>query len=143
MRALIKMMLLIMCFSMNQSQARPTTVAEAQLPIVYTEDKPAAVVQANQPEFSIKLKSNPTTGYSWYLRSYDANLVQPVKHVYEAPANKKLIGASGYEIWTFRVKANGFLVPMQTAIRFVYTRPWEANGQAKQVVFEVATQQKN
>jgi inhibitor of cysteine peptidase len=108
----------------------------------YTEEKPVILVQSDQPEFLIKLKSNPTTGYSWFLRSYDADLLQAVNHVYMAPTNKKLIGAPGYEIWTFKVKSKSFVVPMQTFIRFVYARPWEENTQEKLVVFQVTMQKK-
>ncbi len=122
---------LVMCLSMEQVMAVESTT--------YTEDKPVVRVEAKSPQFSIRLKSNPTTGYSWYLRSYDSNVMQPVKQVYEPPVNKKLIGAPGYEVWTFRVKPAGFVVPMQTVIRFVYARAWEVNGQAKQVVFQVTT----
>ncbi|HLB58345.1 MAG TPA: protease inhibitor I42 family protein, partial [Gammaproteobacteria bacterium] len=50
---------------------------------VYTEDKPAIVLTSTQPEFVIKLKSNATTGYSWFLRKYDPHFVRPVKHVYQ------------------------------------------------------------
>lgn len=130
-----KMMMLAACFLADGSLA--TTTAE---PTVYTQDKPAAMITEKNPIFSIKLKSNPTTGYSWYLRSYDATVVQPIKHVFEPPENKKLIGAPGYEIWTFRVKPSGFTVPIQTQLRFVYTRAWDINEQATPFVFQVTTQ---
>lgn len=136
MQAFIKLVFLFMAiFSVGKAIAEP---------VIYTEDKPAVMVTPNQPVFSIKLKSNPTTGFSWYLRSYDSNVLQPVKHVFIAPENKKLIGASGYEMWTFKVKANGFLVPMQTMIRFVYGRAWESNAQGtQQMVFQVTTKAKD
>lgn len=108
-------------------------------PVVYTEDKTAISVSVEQPTFIIKMKSNATTGYSWFLRNYDSNIIQPIKHIYEAPENAKLIGSPGFEVWTFHVKRTGFLVPMQTQIRFIYTRPWENSVQAKQVVFSVST----
>ncbi len=113
--------------------------AKADPITVYTEEKTAIMVQSDQPIFSIKLKSNATTGFSWYLRAYDSNLLQPIKQTYEPPANKKLIGAGGYQIWTFRVKPSGFAVPMQTSIRFVYGRSWENNSQARQIVFQITT----
>jgi len=130
--------LLLMCFLPGLAMAATTSV-----PAVYTEDKPVATILPDQPVFSIKLKSNPTTGFLWYLRSYDANVLEPVKHTFEPAANKKLIGAPGYEIWTFRVKPNGFVVPMQTFIRFVYGRSWETNSQANQFVFQVTTRGKD
>lgn len=129
------MTLLLICFPVMAA-----AITKQQPPVVYTEDKPVAVVTASNPVFSIKLKSNPTTGYSWYLRRYNTNVLQPVKHSFEPPENSKLLGAPGYEIWTFRVKPDGFKVPMQTKIRFVYARSWEINDQGKQLVFQVTTQ---
>lgn len=105
----------------------------------YGQDKLALQVSASQPKFIIKLKSNPTTGYSWFLREYDANFITPIKHEFGAPVNRKLMGASGYEYWTFRVKPLGFTVPRQTLIRFIYARPWEADDSSTQVVYQVST----
>ncbi len=127
------LMALLTAAALMSSQAMAVTTP---LP---TEDKPVVMVQSSHPEFSIKLKSNPSTGYNWYLRGYDATLLQPVKKTAEGSTDKKLLGAAGYEIWTFRMKQHGFVVPMQTFIRFVYARSWEVNSQAKQVVFQVST----
>lgn len=105
---------------------------------VYTEDKLGISVTADKPQFIIKLHSNPSTGYSWFLREYDDKIIVPVKHSYEAAKNK-LVGAPGVDVWTFRVKASAFTVPQQTVIRFVYARPWEGGDQSKQIAFRVTT----
>src|SRR3990167_9939563 len=91
---------------------------------VYTEDKPAILLTPAQPEFVIKLKSNATTGYSWFLRKYDPHFVQPVKHVYQA-STSQLVGSPGFELWTFRAKPTAFIVPQVSAIYFIYARPCE------------------
>ena len=64
-----------------------TMASQSNTPPIYTEDKPVIMVTAKQPEFMIKLKSNATTGFSWFLRSYDATIVQPVKESFEKPEN--------------------------------------------------------
>jgi inhibitor of cysteine peptidase len=104
----------------------------------YSEDNRNIVVNASQEKFTILLKSNPTTGYSWFLREYDANLIAPKNKVY-VPGNKKLIGSSGHESWTFTVKRAGFVVPQQTTIRMVYARPWEDVSKAAPLVFHIST----
>src|SRR5690242_8895144 len=71
-------------------------------PNVYTEDKFNIIATKDQSHFIIRLKSNPTTGYHWFLREYDGKLIAPVKYSYEAP-NTKLIGAPGYEVWVFSI----------------------------------------
>jgi inhibitor of cysteine peptidase len=114
--------------------------AEAKVaPAVYTEDKPAVLLKPSDEEFVIKLRSNPTTGYSWFLRDYSPNLIVPVKHEYLAP-DSKLVGAPGIEVWTFAVGKAALVVPQQTVIRFVYARPWATDDQGKQLVFKVTTQ---
>ncbi|MBX3709389.1 MAG: protease inhibitor I42 family protein [Gammaproteobacteria bacterium] len=105
---------------------------------VYTEDKLSILVDAHRPEFIIKLKSNPTTGYSWFLREYDSSLIMPVKRAYHQSTDN-LIGAVGYELWTFRVKPAGFIVPQQTVIRMIYARPWQGNDSSTQLVFRITT----
>ena len=116
-----------------------TTFAAKSEPGIYTEDKLNVIVTKDQRQFVIHLKSNPTTGYNWFLREYDAKLITPVKHTYEAP-NSKMMGASGYDIWTFAVKPSAFIVPQITQIRFIYTRPWETQGQPEQLVFRISVQ---
>lgn len=106
---------------------------------VYTDEKLNILVESNASSFIVKLKSNPTTGYSWFLREYDSGLIQPVKHTYKSGEENKLIGAGGYEYWTFNVKKAGFIVPQQTPIRFVYSRPWQGLDNSSQVIFRVST----
>ena len=102
----------------------------------YTETSLNIVVTKNSPEFTLKLKSNPTTGFAWYLREYSRNLIQPVKHSYQKSSGK-LIGAPGYELWTFRVTPAGFLVPQNTALRMVYIRPWQGMDNSSQLVYRI------
>jgi inhibitor of cysteine peptidase len=116
--------------------AEPVTKPDANG--IYTEDKQNILVTTNQPVFTIKLKSNPTTGFSWFLREYDNSLITPVKHSYQAPT-QQLVGAAGFELWTFKVKPAGFVVPQQTTIRLIYARPWQSADSATQIVFRVTT----
>src|SRR5688500_6563929 len=109
----LKVILLVLILLMAQQVFAVTNNhngAQKQNPI-YTEDKTNILVTVKSPEFSIQLKSNPTTGYSWYLREYDSNLVAPVKHQFQANNEKKLIGAPGFEVWTFKMKPAAFIVP--------------------------------
>lgn len=109
-----------------------------QVPI-FTQDKPYIMLTKQQPEFILKLKSNPTTGYSWFLREYDQHLVIPIKQEYQQGKQKLLIGAPGAELWTFKMNQNAFLVPQQTVLRFVYVRPWQSNDSATELLVYVTT----
>lgn len=104
----------------------------------YDESHTNIVVTAEQPEFVVTLTSNPTTGYSWFLQAYNANLIIPIKRSFKAP-DKKLLGAAGVESWTFRVMPTAFTVPHQTSIHMIYKRPWEKSSDEKPLVFQVNT----
>jgi inhibitor of cysteine peptidase len=105
---------------------------------VYNEDNTTIQVTKQNPTFTIKLKSNPTTGYTWFLREYSTKMLTPVKHNYEVPQTK-LIGAPGYELWTFRVNQEAFIVPQMLTVRLIYARPWKSADAGTQVVFRVMT----
>jgi|GEM_PF-1256514 len=106
---------------------------------IYMEDKPNISISAQHPEFTLQLKSNPTTGYAWFLRDYDSHFIVPIKHSFQA-GNAKLLGAPGYEFWTFQVKPDAFVVPHQLTIRFVYIRPWQSTDNGTQMIFRITTE---
>lgn len=99
--------------------------ASNKTPIFTSHKKPIIVSQQN-PTFTITQQSNPTTGFSWKLISYDKNLMTFVSHKYVPPENKKLMGAPGYEVWTFTaVKPTvPYAVNQVGHIRMEYARPW-------------------
>lgn len=133
-----KLLVLVMLVLNGVAMAATPAVTAAQS-IVYSQDKTNIAVTPDSPKFIIKLESNPTTGYSWFLHEYDAKLVQPLKREFKQ-GDKKLIGSPGYELWTFKIKPAGFIVPQQTTIRFAYARPWEGSENSTQLAFHVSTQ---
>lgn len=74
----------------------------------------------------IKLESNPTTGYSWFLSDkVDSTIVSVNDPVFiESKKDKKLVGAGGYEIFTIKAISKG-----KTSIILNYERPWEEEGE--------------
>lgn len=96
------------------------------------------VITASQPIYTLHLKSNPTTGFSWFLVSYPKKSMSLIKHVY-LPPNSKLIGAGGYEIWQFKANSNAFVAPQILKIKMMYARPWEINSQTPVQTFYVVT----
>ena len=98
------------------------------------------MVNVRYPLFTVHLKSNPTTGYRWILQEYDSRFIQPTQHEFRS-SDSKLIGAPGYEHWTFRVSQEAFSRPHHLVIRFVYRRPWQksVDPSAAQAVFNIDT----
>lgn len=78
-------------------------------------------------EFTIKLESNPTTGYTW--RSvFDEALLELISHDF-IPSTKH-IGASGEDRFDFRA-----IKPGITTIKMVYKRRWEKKIQKEKEFF--------
>lgn len=77
-------------------------------------------------EFSIKIKSNPTTGYSWAAQEITPGDLVKFKRVKtEEPGEREgsqppMLGAPTYEILTFDA-----LKPGKAEIHLKYRRPWE------------------
>ncbi|GJM07237.1 MAG: hypothetical protein DHS20C10_09710 [marine bacterium B5-7] len=97
------------------------------------------VLAPKHAEFALQMKSNPTTGYSWYLAGYDNNLLTLVKHQFVAPG-KKLMGAPGQELWIFRASPQFFVAPQITELHLVYQRPWEKEDAAKDETVKISSQ---
>ncbi len=117
-----------------ETPAAPATVDNSAF---VSADKPNIVVTSAHPTFTIKLKSNPTTGFSWFLRDENTDFILVQKHTFQKP-DSKLAGAPGFELWTFKLKPTAFMVPRQLTLRLVYTRPW-VNDNVTQDVFTIST----
>lgn len=122
--------------AMAATTPRKPTMAPPAVP-VFTADKPYVAITSSNASFVLKLKSNPTTGYAWYLRDYDDDLIVPIKRDYQKPETN-LAGAPGFELWTFKVKPSAFVVPQQTAIRMVYARAFSGEN-VTPLMFTVST----
>jgi inhibitor of cysteine peptidase len=95
----------------------------------FTDPNTPIIVEQSNPTFTITLKSNPTTGYSWSLKGkgYDEKLISLVSHKFYPPTNKTMVGVPGYEEWIFKANPSSFTASQttKTTIALVYIRPWE------------------
>ncbi len=69
---------------------------------------------------TVRLGSNPTTGYDWG----DAEITHPdvIKQIsrdYEGPPDTGLVGAGGTEVWVFHATDTGLAM-----IKMSYEQPW-------------------
>jgi len=59
-------------------------------------------------KLNLKLDSNPTTGYYWYLKDIDASQVDQLSDDYIAdPAPEGLVGSGGHQMFVFEALAKG------------------------------------
>lgn len=83
-------------------------------------------VNSNNPDFTISVPANPTTGFQWTVIDYDKALLNLTHSQYVKP-NSKLIGAGGVMKFTFD-RNSGVAYPASTEITLKYARPWQANS---------------
>ncbi len=82
--------------------------------------------------FSMNLKSNPTTGYSWYwVNKENVEIVDSINYKYHSD-NPHLIGSGGVESWSFKGVEKGI-----DTLRFEYIRPWEKEDPADETIIVV------
>lgn len=84
-------------------------------------------VTSTQPEFTIALPGNATTGYAWSVSHYDQQLLELLASSYVTNKNTTLMGAPGTFVFTFKALPAAFSKPETTSIIFVYARPWIAD----------------
>jgi predicted secreted protein len=79
-----------------------------------------SVLNAGDP-FSVNLKGNPTTGYSWYFTVSDANVVKTTTE--SSIPDSDMMGAGSTFTWNFTAGTAG-----NAAITFKYYRVWEGEA---------------
>ncbi|MAZ77097.1 MAG: hypothetical protein CMF39_00275 [Legionellaceae bacterium] len=89
--------------------------------------------------YTLRLPSNPSTGYSWFLVGYDHDLLTLKSHQY-IKAQGKVVGAPGISVWQFTVAKAAYQAPRLGHVTLVYARPWEL-PQAQPQTFYFVTQQ--
>ncbi len=70
----------------------------------------------------VRLKSAPGTGYSWEIRTIDAQMLAEASAWKFVPPPKQIPGAEGHAVFEFRAAAAG-----RTTLEMNYVRPWERN----------------
>ena len=70
-------------------------------------------------KITVKLCSNPTTGFQWTYEMSGDNTIKEEDHDFEEP-DGNVVGAPGIEVWTFEGTAKG-----TTIVLMEYGQPWE------------------
>jgi inhibitor of cysteine peptidase len=85
-------------------------------------DNGRTVAMRKGTEFSLALRQNITTGYSWQIVSHGEPAVEQVGESTFVP-DSSLHGAGGTVTFRFRAAAEG-----RGELKLVYTRPWEKDA---------------
>ncbi len=73
--------------------------------------------------FEVELVSNPSTGYSWDVVSYDSSVIIQVGKPVSESSNSGAVGSPGKVTYNFKAVADG-----QTTLEMVYRKGWEPNS---------------
>ena len=84
----------------------------------------------NQQSVDISLPANGTTGYQWFVTSYDHDLLSLNNYRYDPSTNSKLVGAPGKAVFTFTIDPRFYDAPQLTTIQLSYQQPWSPNQTA-------------
>ena len=76
-------------------------------------------------KITVKLCSNPTTGFEWGYAITTENVVEEEDHDFEPPEGD-VLGAAGIEVWTFEAVEKG-----TTKVQMEYSQPWEGGLKAE------------
>lgn len=73
---------------------------------------------------TVRLESNPTTGYGWEIAEVDDAVLksQGEPQFEQQNSSKQLAGAGGWQVFHFTALKTG-----ETNLKLVYRRPWEKN----------------
>lgn len=104
----------------------------------YTDPSKSILLGKDNPQFTISLASNPTTGYTWMIKHYKVGLVTVVGHKFQPPISQ-LVGAGGVDVWTFKLAPEAFNAPHVLKIDMLYARPWDVSDNNKEEEFTVVT----
>jgi inhibitor of cysteine peptidase len=70
---------------------------------------------------TVRLGSNPTTGYSWEVTEIiHPEVIKQISSNYEEPTDTGLVGAGGMDVWVFNATDTGLAM-----IRMSYGQQWE------------------
>lgn len=122
----MKMIILLCCVLCSCVSSIDALDASLCSELSHSSDPGRSIQIKPNDTFAIRMEVNPTTGYQWFLSGYDPTLITPIAYQFCPPITKEgeppLVGASGYDIWRFKVKPT--VVPQVIEILFRLMRPW-------------------
>jgi inhibitor of cysteine peptidase len=76
---------------------------------------------------TVKLASNPTTGFAWHFaKAPDPRVLKLVAHRYAPSSTSPPLGAGGFETWRFVATGKG-----RTTLALAYFRSWAPRSVAR------------
>jgi inhibitor of cysteine peptidase len=96
------------------------------------------IVSPSDPEFTITVPANPTTGFSWRVKEMNTELFEKISKKFQKKQTR-LIGSGGHTEFTFKLKKLADY-PASSRIILYYSQPWEPK-KGKIKIFTVTIKQ--
>jgi inhibitor of cysteine peptidase len=126
----ITLFLIYSCLSMITMALFATPIAANQQPTITEEDNGKTMYIKTGIIFYLRLKENPSTGYSWQL-SLSKGLSLLMDKYYSPESSKRdkrfVFGAAGFHSWEIKTIAKG-----RQQIKGIYKRTWEKEASKEQ-----------
>ncbi|HII93165.1 MAG TPA: protease inhibitor I42 family protein [Methanosarcina sp.] len=109
--------------SVDNGPQEASNTSSLKQQIITEADNGTSISLENGSTFYLKLKENPTTGYSWELNlSQGLNNISGEYYPPEQPEEIKetLVGAGGVHLWEIKAVSKG-----SQQVTGIYKRPWE------------------
>lgn len=127
--AMLMPLLLVGC-SEKAATTSPTTNISKDQTLTLSQDAFSAnnsiteyIEMLNGGTLTVRLWSNPTTGYSWSdAEITHLSVIEQVSRNFEKPTATGLVGAPGTDVWVFKAIDTGLAI-----IKMQYGRSWETD----------------
>jgi len=118
------LLLVAVPFAASQEPKAATSGSKAASPVVATEaDNNGRLTVARGTLLLVRLKANPTTGYSWQLGSDPKPLALQSSEFERSKQDQPLAGSPEIQVMRFETSAVG-----TASLVLEYRRPWEKNA---------------
>lgn len=100
---------------------------------VYAEDDSVAVIKIEKGNtFTIELKENPSTGYSWHYTADPETAINLDSDRFIVTGTGDIVGAPGKHEFTFKAMETG-----NVQLKFEYYRPWDPENVEETYLFNI------
>lgn len=129
----------LMTYADNPPAANPNTPTAPSNPAASAPTTPKNIqLSNNQQTVNVSLPANATTGYQWFIQSYDHNLLSLQTYRYDK-SDSKAVGSSGTAVFSFTVDPRFYDGPQTTSVSFIYQQPWNAGQNTTQTTVTISS----
>ncbi len=108
--------------------------------MTYADDNAPKNIQLSnsQQTVEVSLPANATTGYQWFVQSYNHDLLNLQNYRY-SKSSSNAIGSGGTATFSFSVDPRFYDAPQTTSVTFLYQQPWNAGKNTTETTVTISS----